>query len=597
MRIGHSQADAQGDGRGRDRGSLVVAFVVYAAIVIWITWPLASQITTHLAVPQPRLLFDTLFTTWSLAWTSHTLSSAPSNLLNANTYYPAEHALLYGPTAFGALPNFAPAFLLTGNPALAINLTLLGGIALTAWTLHFVVVRWTASHLGGLAAASTFLATPWVWHWVPTVPFYAVLQYLPLIVLFAAKPRHSIGTALALVTLVTVQCLVDPLNLSAAILTTLGLTALYRLSRRDTRSAGLHAIAILGVSAIVMLPVYYGYLSVAASNPDLKHQTLWAFAAPYNPLLANYVHWIGDLMYIKTQLSWRLLRPAGPTNIPIAAWLAILLGALSVGTTLWRGGFVQARRGWTHAAYWAAMGMLLSMQPVIVAFDHTIWLPHILFSVVPSVRVVWHRLGVIGLIGLSLLAGIALSECAARIGVGGRWRRLCGLARLSLAAALVGAMFAQRFHDAPPYPTLEAAALRGGSSVVHELRQSRGPLLELPLDERDSKKALPHAAAMYRSIFHWRPLLNGYSSYWPAGFAERMAVAERLPEPDALEDLRGETGLAAILVNTRWCRPNRCAAWLGLAQRGGRDDLRLVLRDRDVLLFAVSAGTDSEMPD
>jgi hypothetical protein len=120
-----------------------------------------------------------------------------------------------------------------------------------------------------------------------------------------------------------------------------------------------------------------------------------------------------------------------------------------------------------------------------------------------------------------------------------------------------------------------------------------------------------HARAMYRSIFHGRRLVNGYNSYFPAGFRERMALAKRLPDPEALAALRRETGLDWILVHVadigryerelceivhRARRAERCgerigaserAAWLALAESGGRDDLRLIARDGDDQLFAV----------
>ena len=95
------------------------------------------------------------------------------------------------------------------------------------------------------------------------------------------------------------------------------------------------------------------------------------------------------------------------------------------------------------------------------------------------------------------------------------------------------------------------------------------------------------AQAMYRSIFHWRPLLNGYASYWPEGFPERMALARRLPDADALATLRAETGLELILVHADWGEPKR-AAWLELAARGGREDVRLLARDGTDLLFIVA---------
>jgi hypothetical protein len=92
---------------------------------------------------------------------------------------------------------------------------------------------------------------------------------------------------------------------------------------------------------------------------------------------------------------------------------------------------------------------------------------------------------------------------------------------------------------------------------------------------------------MYRSIFHWRPLLNGYSSYWPIGFPERMALAQKLPDPEALEALTRETGLAMILVHLRGIGPAKRRAWLSAANRGGPGGLRLVARHKDDLLLAV----------
>jgi hypothetical protein len=119
---------------------------------------------------------------------------------------------------------------------------------------------------------------------------------------------------------------------------------------------------------------------------------------------------------------------------------------------------------------------------------------------------------------------------------------------------------------------------------------------------------------MYKSIFHWRPLVNGYSSYWPERFPARMALARRLPDRAALAALREETGVDLVLVrlgdfglverelcdlfHRAGLRKEPCpsdpgaverAPWLELAARGGRDDLRLIARDRDDLLFAVAA--------
>jgi hypothetical protein len=81
--------------------------------------------------------------------------------------------------------------------------------------------------------------------------------------------------------------------------------------------------------------------------------------------------------------------------------------------------------------------------------------------------------------------------------------------------------------------------------------------------------------------------LNGYASYWPAGFAERMAAADRLPDPGALAELRREAGLELVWLHGDAFTPTARARWIDLAAHGGRDDLRLVARDGNELLFGL----------
>jgi hypothetical protein len=93
---------------------------------------------------------------------------------------------------------------------------------------------------------------------------------------------------------------------------------------------------------------------------------------------------------------------------------------------------------------------------------------------------------------------------------------------------------------------------------------------------------------MYRSIHHRRPVLNGYNGYLPAGFDERMKLAERLPDPQALAELERETGLSAIVVRLNELPdPVKRADWLAIAAEGKRGALRLEGRYRDDLLFSV----------
>ena len=96
-----------------------------------------------------------------------------------------------------------------------------------------------------------------------------------------------------------------------------------------------------------------------------------------------------------------------------------------------------------------------------------------------------------------------------------------------------------------------------------------------------------NAIAMYRSTTHWRPLVNGYSSYWPAGFVERIALSRRVPNPEALQKLVCQTGVRSILVNLIGYPPQSRLMWRR-AQTIPLPGLKLVWASSSQLLFDVT---------
>jgi hypothetical protein len=574
---------------------LGLPLLLYAGLVAWLTWPLATHLATHLAATTASCRVDTSYMTWVLAFETHALTTDPLRLADANIFHPARHALFYGDTGFGALPYFLPVFLATGNPTLAINLTCFGCIALTAWTLHLVTVRWTGEPFAGFAAAATYLANPWVlWTFVPSAPAFAVLQYLPLIVFVAARPAARFTEALRLLPLLVLQALADVAYVAPAVFAPLGIVAVARLGRRETRIAGVRLLAVLALGALALAPIYAAHIGVRGELPG-PDATWWSTT-------------VGP-----TSLPWGPFC-RGPTAVSLPTAALIALGALAFAARARRVDAAGTRRAWTHAAAWTAVGLYISLTPTVRTGATLIWLPDVA-ALSAAVRAP-DRLGVAALIGTALLAGLAFAECVRRLPV--RHRATALAVRAVAAALLVGAL---RTRSAAAgggawYPLTPAIAPKPRSRVMGVLRRPGGPLLELPasipprLAEASGMLEVPVFAdvrAMYRSIHHWRPLLNGYSSYWPRGHAERIALAQELPDPAALAALRRETGLELLLVHVgdyaSWrhfvCRVPRAAcardgdipsrAWLAAA--AGRRDLRLVASEGpDELLFRVVEG-------
>jgi hypothetical protein len=556
--------------------------VLYAGLVTWLTWPLAARAATHLPAPFPLISFDTLYAAWALAWQSHALVTAPTRLFEANIYHPDPHALFYGPMGLGALPYFLPPFVVTGNPALAFNLTFLTCATLTATSLHLVAWRWTGSHLAGFVAAATFLATPWSLRgWGTVTPNYAVLQYFPLILLVLSMGARARGVALAV--LIVLQGLAD-LYVAGALLVPLGLLVLVRLVRPSVRHAGARLLGAVAVGGAVVAVGYAGQIAIRLANPDLAHQTNWLL--PAAPI----------------RLPSGLLGRDQPTAVPVAALVLVALGLvvrLLAGRRRDDGADLR-RAGWAQAGFWVLVGTLISLTPVVVWQGRPITLPQgHLAAWLPAFRVlrVPARLGLGALIGLALLAGLAFAECARVLGAGAGRGLLARLGPPVLAVVVAGAMYdawarglyrpgARRAaattpsYRVVPAPTLEPA-------IAAALRARDGPLLVLPVG-RQGTGAGRHAYAMYESIFHWRPLLNGYSSYWPAGFPDRMALARQLPDREALAELRRRTGLATILVRTKPTMPlppswlmSGSGAGVRLVAVGGRSVLLAVEDPRD----------------
>ncbi|HXJ34667.1 MAG TPA: hypothetical protein VMS22_11605 [Candidatus Eisenbacteria bacterium] len=562
----------------------VVVLAGYIAVLVWLTWPLGAHLGTHLANTLIVCRTDIPYIAWTLAWQSHALAADPAHYLDANIYWPAPHALLFGDPGLSALPFFAPVFLATGNPALAINVVFLLCLALTATCFHAVVRRWTGSHAAGIVAGAVFLVDPWgVWRFFPWAPSYTVLLGFPLLVYLTSRPNPSWRRALVLVPLIVFQALANLVYLAATVFPPLVVLAVARLARPATRTAGVRLAAALGLALVVMAPIYVAYFAVRSANPALHDQSMWT-ARPDSPALAGIpVAPIGGIPRIATRVPEDLVRRSAPTWIAVTTLAVVVLGIFARLARRREPG--APGQAWRHAWLWTAMGFAMA-TPVVTLFGsaplrlpYFVALEHLVPFVPDTIRD-FSRLGIAAMIGLALVAGLAFAEIAAWLVARGRGRLV------PIAAALVVVLLAVEY-DVPERHRFEIApAIDGRSTVMEALRAGRGPVLELPVGWQGTQ-AWPHARAMYRSIFYWRPLLNGYSSYWPTGWPARMQLAMRLPERDALATLRRETGLASLIVDTAYVDAGTRAAWLALATAGGRDGLRLVVRDGDLLLFAV----------
>jgi len=67
---------------------------------------------------------------------------------------------------------------------------------------------------------------------------------------------------------------------------------------------------------------------------------------------------------------------------------------------------------------------------------------------------------------------------------------------------------------------------------------------------------------MYFSIWHWRPMVNGYSGFIPASYDALLAGVATFPDAAALQFLRA-AGVTHVAVNCRLWELHVCVSTMG----------------------------------
>jgi hypothetical protein len=86
---------------------------------------------------------------------------------------------------------------------------------------------------------------------------------------------------------------------------------------------------------------------------------------------------------------------------------------------------------------------------------------------------------------------------------------------------------------------LKLVAYENSAPQVYEFlaRLPSGVVAEFPMPPVDGLPG-PDARYTYMSTFHWKPLVNGYSGYYPPTYLQRLRDMRSFPDAESLDDLR-----------------------------------------------------------
>ena len=489
---------------GRFGNRPYVPFVLFAALATLHTWPLASD-PAHLSRLDND---DTAFNTWVVAWVAHQLPRDPAHLFDAPIFFPAPDALAFSehmvvPAIMGAPLQWAGV-----SPVLVYNLLVWLGFALSGFAMAVVLERWTGSAVAGIVAGCLYSFN------AHQLVRFAHLQALHLEffpIALAAFDRLLMGGGARAAALLAAMFVLQALCSN-------------------------YTMVFISVALVVALLV----------RPEPWRPTsgrLWGqLVAAGIVALMLLVPFL--LPYYRVRTEQGLVRTIDDVRLYSAGWLDYLVTAGRLHFTLWSHHFFANRTAlfpgitatllalaaigsgvaWRDrrarmALAFGIVGFALSFGANLPAYETL----HTYLPLLQGIRAA-ARWGTLFLMAVAILAGFAMARLEARYRARSWWA--------ALAIGIIGLVTVEALR-AP----LNLVRFNGIASVHRRLDQdSVTAMVVFPF--YGGVQFNGNARYLLDQTRHWRPMINGYSSFAPESFFQRAARLQSFPAPETIQELR-----------------------------------------------------------
>ncbi|HSF19899.1 MAG TPA: hypothetical protein VLK65_30540 [Vicinamibacteria bacterium] len=435
---------------------------------------------------------DALLSAWILSWDLHAILNGNPAIFDANIFFPERNTLAYSENLVAAALLVLPFRLFTDNPVLLLNAALVMALVANGISGFALGCLFSRSRYGGALTGLLFAFAPFHWVHIPHLQLQLAFP-LPAAFYFARRMRDAPGARPALGLALSIAASFGCSGYYALFLATaLPLFVLVDLGgieseRRGRTLAGF--VAAASAALMLSLPLLLPY----ASKMDAGYRRVLSAASVNSATPRAYVTSVSRFHnFLPDEEEPFFPGFAASVLAALAFWRAVRGGQTRHDVLLW--------------SFVGIGGIALSLGPDLGLFTLLHRLGPYQGLRVPA------RAGILFLLAASVLAGIGLARVRTR-----RSR----LAFLTLAAAECYAGPLPWTQEVPPLPPIYTHI-----STLEE----RGALVELPLPPPE--RFQDNARYVYRSIFHFRPLVNGYSGFVPQSYrkAYRLLMSERFEE-------------------------------------------------------------------
>ncbi|HJU76125.1 MAG TPA: hypothetical protein VJ717_20460 [Gemmatimonadaceae bacterium] len=474
---------------------MIRASLIFILLTVAMTWPQAAQLSTH-AWDH----FDVYFNLWRLRWIAHALASSPTHLFDGNIFYPESGALTLSDALLVEGLLGAPLFWVGLPPVLVHNLLLLAGIVGSALGMFMLARHLTGSYGAGLLAGAIFAFVPYRFdhymhmelQWAMWIPwtFWALDRALE-----TGAPRYGALTGLfvGLQMLSSIYYGIFLSLLLVLVATLLLVTKRGRDLRRASASVAIGAAIAAFICALYAIP----YLSTHEKVGNRSELDIATFSArPSSYLFGTPENWLYRDKFEGRGMPERRLFPG------ITAAVLALAGLLLRSPNA------------TSLVYLLAMIAAFELSLGIRGYSYMFLHAHV--PILGGLRAP-ARFGIFVVFFLGALA--AFGYAAIESSVRPQARRIIGA--IAVTVALVEYWVA-------PLPLIEYP---NKPPLLYQwlAQQPPGVVVELPMPIPNQLTGAD-AEIAYMSTFHWKPVVNGYSGYFPRSYLQRLDRMRDFPE-------------------------------------------------------------------
>jgi hypothetical protein len=499
---------------------LSAAAALFTLLTAVMTWPQAASLGTAAHDHQ-----DVYFNMWRFAWVAHALLSAPSRLFDGNIFHPEPRTLTFSDAMPIEAVIAAPLLWAGTPPVLVHNTMLLGAIVLSAVGMFVLARLLTGSSAAAITAGLVFAFAPYRFEhymhmelqwtvWIPWA-FWAVHRALD-----TGRRRYG-ALAGAFVALQFMSSIYYGVFLA----TLLGLAGVLLLCglRLDRLKRGMAALAAGGTLAVALcLPYVIPYLETKRHLGGRPEEQIVMFSArPASYTVAT------DTNFLYGARS----RPRGrPERRLFPGILPLLLGV--AGLLL---------RPPTKEAVVYLLALVAAFEMSLGLYGYSYSFLHRNISIFEGLRAP-ARLGLFVVFFLGLLAAYGHAAIEAPLAKIGRFLVAAAVWSVLLLEYWVAPLRLVDYPNTPP-PLYEWLA-----------QQPPGIVAELPIPP-PAVFPVTEARHTYMSTFHWMPLINGYSGYYPPSYVARLDSLSEFPS-DASTAVLWKAGVRYVILHLSHYSPD-----------------------------------------